>query len=136
MAKRRKPRSERNINKRKAGPRDPEPIGPLPDRRIMESSMRQLLGGLRGGAADTPLGRAQEFLDQAYREPSPRRRVELARKALEACPDCGDAYVLLAEHAPNRAEALALYEQGLAAAERGLGPEMFRQCDGKFWGMM
>jgi tetratricopeptide (TPR) repeat protein len=135
MAKKRKPRSERNINKRKTGARGPDSIGPLPDRRIIETSMRQMLGGL-GPAADTPLGRAQEFLDQAFRETSPHRRVELARKALEASPDCADAYVLLAEHAPNRAEALALYETALAAAERTLGPEMFQEGVGHFWGIL
>ena len=49
---------------------------------------------------------------RAFEEPDEERRVQLAREALAICPDCADAYVLLAEHARSRKEALRLYEQG------------------------
>ena len=51
-------------------------------------------------------------------------------------PDCADAYVLLAEQARNRKEALELFEQGVAAGERALGPQMFRDEVGNFWGIL
>src|SRR5262249_47373556 len=51
-------------------------------------------------------------------------------------PDCADAYVLLAEHATSRKEALRLYEQGVAAGERALGAEAFERDVGHFWGLL
>jgi tetratricopeptide (TPR) repeat protein len=62
--------------------------------------------------------------------------VRLAQAALEVCPDCADAYVLLAEHARSRKQALQLYEQGVAAGERALGPEAFQRDIGHFWGIL
>jgi len=44
--------------------------------------------------------------------------------------------VLLAEHAGSRKEALRLYEQGVAAGERLLGPDIFQQGVGHFWGWL
>jgi hypothetical protein len=61
---------------------------------------------MRGQAEDdTPLGKAQAILYRAFEEPDEQRRVQLAKDALALCPDCADAYVLLAEHAPSRKEA-------------------------------
>jgi tetratricopeptide (TPR) repeat protein len=105
----------------------------------MEETMRQLTRGLRGepeGEDDTPRGRAQALLAQAFATEDGPRRVRLAKEALALWPDCGDAYVLLAEHARSRKEALKLYEQGVAAAERALGPEIFREAAGRFWGLL
>jgi tetratricopeptide (TPR) repeat protein len=75
-------------------------------------------------------------LEQAYEEPSPQKRVELAQRALAICPDCADAHVLLAEDAASRKESLEQYEKGVAAAERALGPEIFREAAGHFWGIL
>ena len=89
-------------------------------------------------AAETPAERAQELIYQAH-ESNGRKRVRLARKALEVYPDCADAYVLLAEEdAPTDAEARELYEQAVAAAERTLGPEYFTDPElvGHFWGVL
>jgi tetratricopeptide (TPR) repeat protein len=85
---------------------------------------------------DSPAAQADQILEEAFEEQNPRRRVQLARKALEIDPDCVDAYVLLAENAPDRKEALALYEQGVAAGERRLGPAYFQQNAGHFWGLL
>src|SRR5262249_44406101 len=63
-------------------------------------------------------------------------RVQLAREALEISPDCADAYAVLAEHSHSRKEALKLLEQGVAAAERALGPERFQEAVGHFWGVL
>jgi len=125
--------------KKKRRPAGEKPNRPadLPDRRAMEGMMHQLVAGLQGDAdQDTPLAQAHEILLHAYQESDEQRRVQLAKDALGICPDCADAYVLLAEHAPSRKERLRLYEQGVAAGERALGPETFQQEAGHFWGLL
>jgi tetratricopeptide (TPR) repeat protein len=103
----------------------------------MEAVMQQLVTGLQGHAhQDTPLGQAQALLYRAFEEPDEQQRCQLAQDALAICPDCADAYVLLAEHAPSRKEALRLYEQGVAAGERALGAEAFQRDVGHFWGLL
>jgi hypothetical protein len=75
----------------------------------MEGVVQQLVAGLQGQAhQDTPLGKAQALMYQAFEEPDEQRQVQLAKDALAICPDCADAYVLLAEHARSRQEALRL----------------------------
>lgn len=109
----------------------------LPDRRAMERPMRELVAGLQGETnQDTPLTQAQSLLDRAFEERDENRRIQLAKEALTLCPDCADAYVLLAEHAHSRKEALALYEKAVAAGERALGPDVFQQGVGHFWGLL
>lgn len=110
----------------------------LADRRVMEEAMRQVAATLQGGKpkADTPLDKAQVLLDQAFKERDSERRVRLAQEALAVCPDCADAYVLLAEHSPRRKEALRLYQQGVEAGERALGAEKFERAKGRFWGIL
>ncbi len=44
-----------------------------------------------------PLKKAQDIIYDAWEVTDPKRRVALARKALEISPDCADAYALLAE---------------------------------------
>ncbi len=124
--------------KRKPGakkPRRAQPPTGLPSREALEAVMRQLAGGLPPGAAgpDTPLDRAQALAYEAFDEPDPARRVELAQEALRVCADCADAHVLLAEHAPTRTQALGHYERAVAAGERALGPGAFREFVGNFW---
>ena len=83
---------------------------------------------------DTPLEKARDLVHEAVQQQG-RRRTQLARKALEICPDCADAYVLLAESEPDLGRARPLYEQAVAAGERALGPEVFQQDVGHFWGI-
>jgi tetratricopeptide (TPR) repeat protein len=134
--KRRKPEGEKP--KRRGRPkRAADDLADLPDWRALEGQMWQALPGLRsGGDADTPQAKTQELLYQAFHEPDQARRLQLAREALAVSPDCADAYVLLAEHAPTRKEALRLYEQGVAAGERALGPRAFQEDAGHFWGLL
>jgi tetratricopeptide (TPR) repeat protein len=96
--------------------------------------MRQFAG--RGADPGTPQGRAEGLLTRAFEEGDPHRRAGLARQALAAWPDCADAYVLLAEDARSRREAVALYRQGVEAGERALGPDAFRLDAGRFWGVL
>lgn len=125
---------------RKSGPsprRKTDDVLEVSDRRMMEAILRQMMGGAAGGPEpDTPLGRAQQVLDQAYHEPSPQKRIELAQQALAISPDCADAYTLLAEHASSRKDTADWYEKAVAAAERALDPEIFREGAGHFWSLL
>jgi tetratricopeptide (TPR) repeat protein len=86
-------------------------------------------------AATTPLEHAQNLIYQAF-EARGRRRIQLARKALELSPDCADAYVLLAEQATSPEAARDLYAQAVAAGKRALGPLTFEEQAGHFWGIV
>jgi len=90
-------------------------------------------GGLPPAPPQTPLEEAEELIYEALKTPGPRR-VQLARKALEISPDCADGYVILAQEAARTPqEALELFEQGVKAGERALGPEAFEEAVGHFW---
>jgi hypothetical protein len=133
---------------------------PLADRRALEKSVgdvTRLLEDQEFGSVDeanaflegmlssgepiessprTPLGKAQDLMYDAWDSPR-KRRVELARKALEISEDCADAYVLLAEEtARSLEEAKSLYEKGVMAGERAVGRQMFRDDAGHFWGIL
>src|SRR5436190_17305263 len=108
MARKRQPRGERPGRKPRG---DQPPLPPdLPDPRAHERSFHELLGDQ--AAPDTPQGRAEDLLAQAFAQRDPRRRADLARRALSLWPDCADAFVLLAENAASRSQALDLYRQG------------------------
>ena len=61
--------------------------------------------------ASTPLEKAQDLMYRAF-DARGRRRIQLARKALELSADCADAYVVLAEESFAPETARNLYEQG------------------------
>ena len=86
-------------------------------------------------AGVTLLEKAQDLIYQAV-ETRGRRQLQLARQALALSADCADAYVLLAERAPESEAALALYAQGVAAGERALGSRTFEDDAGHFWEMV
>ena len=67
--------------------------------------------------ASTPVERAQDLAYRAF-EARGRRRIQLARQALELSRDCADAWVILGEHAPDPERAMALYAEGVSAGER------------------
>jgi hypothetical protein len=48
--------------------------------------------------------------------------------------DCADAWVILAEEAPDAPTALERYEQAVAGGVRAIGPDGFEQMAGEFWG--
>lgn len=81
--------------------------------------------------ASTPLERAQDLCYQAF-DCRGRRRVALACRALAICPDCADAYVILAEQTGDPAEAIRFYRDAVAAGERALGPKRLTS-DAPFW---
>jgi tetratricopeptide (TPR) repeat protein len=99
-----------------------------------EGMLSDMFGDVEG---ETPLRKAQDIIYEAWEVTEPKRRVALARKALEISPDCADAYVLLAEEtASSLTEALNLYRQGVEAGERALGREAFEEDVGHFWGIL
>jgi tetratricopeptide (TPR) repeat protein len=108
-------------------------LPPLPDRRGMEG----LMAGLFGGPADDAVSQAQELMYRAWEARDRRRRLALAREALEVSADCADAHVMLAEEAATSLdEAIGYYRQGVEAGERSLGEETFEDCAGHFWGLL
>lgn len=85
----------------------------------------------------TPLEQAQDKMYEAWEARGRKARIRLAREALAISADCADAYVLLAEEtARTPDEALKLYEEGMRAGERALGPEAFAENAGHFWGIL
>jgi tetratricopeptide (TPR) repeat protein len=82
-----------------------------------------------------PATAAEEAQEWAYlaMEGRGRQRVVLARRALARSPDCADAYGVLADAASDAEQAGALYRQGMAAAERALGPGGLAAMAGHVW---
>jgi tetratricopeptide (TPR) repeat protein len=83
----------------------------------------------------TALELAQEMCWDAWELVSRKKRIELAKKAVELCPDCADAYVILANEERSLKKAVELYSKGVEAGERALGPEVFKREVGHFWGL-
>ncbi len=84
----------------------------------------------------TPLEEAQDLMVRAFGARG-KKRIQLARQALEISPDCACATVLLAEEAAKSpAEAVEYYTAGVAAGERALGADFFRKNMGSFWSMI
>ena len=126
-----------NSKRRRPSTSRPSDLANLPDRRAMEGQLRQLVRSETGAAApNTPLEEAQEIMYRAFAEQDENRRVELAEEALALSADCADAWVLLAEHARGSKVIRELYQNGVAAGERALGPEAFREHVGHFWAVL
>ena len=100
--------------------------------RVLERSLRKM--GTAAGEEASAQNRAADLLERAYQARG-RRGVLLARQALEAWPDCADAYNLLAGRAPDPDSAARLYELGVAAGERAMGAGAFAEA-GHFWGIL
>jgi len=83
----------------------------------------------------TPLEQAQELMYDAW-DARGRKRRKLAKQALEMCPDCADAYVLLAEETSDVETACDLFRKGTDAGKRALGRSFFQEEVGDFWGLL
>lgn len=84
-----------------------------------------------------PRGAAEQAQDLCFKafDTHGRRRVQLARQALELDSDCADAHVILAEQAGTLEDELEHYQRGMESAERTLGPAFFAENVGCFWGV-
>lgn len=99
-------------------------------------SFEGTLSGMLGGERRA-IDMAQEFIYDAWEAPTKKRRIALARKALELSPDCADAYLILAEtEAASVDDVIALYRKAMEAGERAIGEKMFKKDAGHFWGIL
>lgn len=64
---------------------------------------------------------------------SGRAAVRLAEAALELYPDLAEAYLILADEAPDEHEGRKLLNKGMEAARRELGEERYAGSKGLFW---
>jgi len=104
--------------------------------RFMAGPVKKTGRRIPSQPARTPVEEAQDVMCEAW-EAEGVKRVQLARKAPETSPDCADAYVLLAqETARSLEEARDPFAQGVAAGERALGEQMFKENAGHFWGIL
>lgn len=101
----------------------------------MFGDMQGVTGGGKRGAS-SPESRAQQLIYDAWETTDREQRESLAHEALALWPDCADAYVLLAEEANGLEAKRALYEKGVVAGERALGPATFAEDAGHFWGLL
>jgi tetratricopeptide (TPR) repeat protein len=123
----------REIDRRMASRLEGEAPGSIGE---MEAIVRQVIEEREAERPSlNPEEEAQELASEALRARG-RRRVALARRALKLWPDCADAYVVLADQEPDLDRALKLLALGVAAGERALGPEPFREDAGHFWGLI
>ena len=131
-----KRKSQKPPGQGRRSPPDAAPADqPLPDRRVTEGAMLKFLrdSGLLADA-DPAGAEAQDLVCQAYEAETWDERFDLAMQAIDVCPDCADAYVLLGELAPASDEAVKVYQLGVEAGERALGgPEGLRDFAGHFW---
>ena len=105
----------------------------LPDQHMIAS----LLAKFAGGPDENAIDAAQDVMYDAWDSSDKKRRIALAKKALEISPLCADAYVLLAqETAENLDQAIELYRQGVEAGEKAIGKAAFRNDVGHFWGLL
>jgi len=84
----------------------------------------------------TPLRIAQELIYQAWESKYVHEAVALAHKALSICPQCADAYNLLADETEGFKQKIALYVQAVNAGRLGLGEKFFEENKGHFWGLI
>lgn len=91
---------------------------------------------VRTTTGPTELEKALAVALRAAESFDPKERLSLARQAVAICPDCVEAYLLLAELAKTRKQALAYQEQAVEASARVLGPSAFHESAGHFWGLV
>jgi tetratricopeptide (TPR) repeat protein len=136
MVKRKTTKSTKSTKPKKKPSNDTSPPPPM----IFEGALAGLFGGGRArgrrSAKAEALYEAQQVMYSAWESGDPARRVALAKRALEISPDCADAYVLLAEHTHDLVEATRLNGLGVEAGMNALGPKVFEEDVGHFWGLL
>lgn len=90
---------------------------------------------LKKASSQTDESKAQDLIYAAM-EASGKKRIDLAKQALQLNPNHPDGYNILAEDTSSPTEALALYEKGMKLGRKELGKEFFRKNKGYFWGLL
>jgi tetratricopeptide (TPR) repeat protein len=114
-------------------------LAELPGERT-KADLDRIINEVNSGGMDTsfqprtPAEQAQALAYQAY-DASGRRRVQLARQALAADPDCCEAHLILAHRINDPQHALPLLKRAVEAGERQIGEETFKVDVGHFWGI-
>ncbi len=86
---------------------------------------------------ESALDTAQAMMFDAFEERSAKKRIAIAREALEISPLCVDAYALLARDVAKTArEQITFYRQAIAAGKEALGEDAFKDDVGMFWGLI
>ncbi len=86
--------------------------------------LEQLANPLLEEDDDRTLDQAKQVFYQACEAYTKKRRLALAKKAIEISPLCADAYVLLAEHEAWASDAqFALYQEAVEAGRKAIGDE-------------
>ncbi|MCO6451625.1 MAG: hypothetical protein J5I90_12635 [Caldilineales bacterium] len=92
-------------------------------------------GGLPQAEPRTALEKAQEIAYDAW-EAKGKKRMQLARQALEISEDCVDAYVILVFTPETTDEkSLVILNRAIEIGESLLGPEFMEENVGHFWGI-
>ncbi|MDE0679340.1 MAG: hypothetical protein OXI11_03860 [Gammaproteobacteria bacterium] len=108
-----------------------------PDRRMMEKTMSLLSEAGAPGNAENALNRAQELIYDAWEKPRAIHRIRLAKRALKISDLCADAHSILAEdEARTLFEKREHYERAVAAGEKAVGRQAFKDDAGHFWGIL
>lgn len=80
------------------------------------------------------LAAAQDIMWTAMESYSAKERIRLAEHALEICPDCADAYVMLAyDREKDSKSKIAMFQEGMRAGRKALGTKPFKEAIGDFW---
>lgn len=96
-----------------------------------------LKNSLRDAAPLTPMEEAQELAFKAMEAETEEQARKLAKRALTKDPDCVDALVLLTSiDANSPKQAIEGLQKAVAAGERSLGAEFFKENKGHFWGVL
>ncbi|NLY75052.1 MAG: tetratricopeptide repeat protein [Firmicutes bacterium] len=82
------------------------------------------------------LEKAQDIVYEAWELPDRRKRLLLARQALQISPYCADAYNLLAAESEDLWERIELYQKAVEAGKVCLGEDCFKEDVGHFWGLI
>ena len=75
---------------------------------------------------------AQKKVSEARAEDG-KKRIALAKEALEIFPDCAEAHSMIAEETQDRPARIKHYRKAIAAAEKVLGADWERRYKGSFW---
>lgn len=75
---------------------------------------------------------AQKKVSEARAEDG-KKRIGLAKEALEIFPDCAEAHSMIAEETQDRPARIKHYRKAIAAAEKVLGADWERRYKGSFW---